>query len=234
VVDAALRRADGGLRLVDVAVAGFPADRGLTQWQGRALDASLTRCLRIWPHRNDTGGFFVAVLERVGGEVSPLEPAALERLDSDVMDDLAAYFQLPAGWRDGLDVIRWGGRYQHLASVDHDPGPVPPPELVGLPGAGVQVSPPKLTTAAAMRFGDRAARQVVDLEPEQAQAFIRRETSTLGAGQCAQLESPGYAIVRLRGFAIGLGAVKRADGGFRLASLYPKAWVGNAEVPDAR
>jgi 16S rRNA (cytosine1407-C5)-methyltransferase len=33
-------------------------------WAGQALDPELAGCLRIWPHHNDSGGFFVAVLEK--------------------------------------------------------------------------------------------------------------------------------------------------------------------------
>ena len=43
------------------------ADPGVTEWDGEAYDDSVTRAKRIYPHRNDTGGFFCAKL-RVGGE----------------------------------------------------------------------------------------------------------------------------------------------------------------------
>ncbi|WP_247000896.1 RsmB/NOP family class I SAM-dependent RNA methyltransferase [Halosolutus gelatinilyticus] len=36
---------------------------GLTEWNGDEYDESLTRAARIYPHHNDTGGFFVAKLE---------------------------------------------------------------------------------------------------------------------------------------------------------------------------
>lgn len=39
------------------------ADPGVTEWQGTAFDASVRHARRIWPHRNDTGGFFLARLE---------------------------------------------------------------------------------------------------------------------------------------------------------------------------
>ena len=42
-------------------------DPGVTEWEGETYDESVTRAKRIYPHRNDTGGFFCAKL-RVGGE----------------------------------------------------------------------------------------------------------------------------------------------------------------------
>jgi NOL1/NOP2/sun family putative RNA methylase len=65
VVDAVLD-VEAGVRLVPAAVDGFTASPGLTHWEGRALHADLRHALRIWPHQNDTGGFFIAVLEKNG------------------------------------------------------------------------------------------------------------------------------------------------------------------------
>jgi NOL1/NOP2/sun family putative RNA methylase len=39
---------------------------GITEWQGESFDESVTRAKRIYPHHNDTGGFFCAKLEVTG------------------------------------------------------------------------------------------------------------------------------------------------------------------------
>ena len=36
---------------------------GITEWDGESFDSSLEKGARIYPHQNDTGGFFVAKLE---------------------------------------------------------------------------------------------------------------------------------------------------------------------------
>ncbi|MHC3437975.1 RsmB/NOP family class I SAM-dependent RNA methyltransferase [Natrialbaceae archaeon A-gly3] len=36
---------------------------GITEWEGEEFDPSLEETMRIYPHHNDTGGFFVAKLE---------------------------------------------------------------------------------------------------------------------------------------------------------------------------
>lgn len=47
-----------------IEIPGFQVTAGLVSWSGRALDARLTRAVRVWPHHNDTGGFFVAKMRR--------------------------------------------------------------------------------------------------------------------------------------------------------------------------
>ncbi len=42
------------------------ADPGVTEWRGQTYDESVRHARRLWPHRNDTGGFFLAKLA-VGG-----------------------------------------------------------------------------------------------------------------------------------------------------------------------
>jgi NOL1/NOP2/sun family putative RNA methylase len=39
-------------------------EKGLTSWEGRDFDKSLSKCLRIYPFHNQTGGFFAAKIEK--------------------------------------------------------------------------------------------------------------------------------------------------------------------------
>lgn len=48
---------------IDCPVATAP---GVTEWQGTRFDPSVELARRVWPHLNDTGGFFLAKIE-VGG-----------------------------------------------------------------------------------------------------------------------------------------------------------------------
>ena len=49
-------------RVVDFEL-GLEHSPGLTEWDGTTYDSSLEKAARIYPHQNDTGGFFVAKLE---------------------------------------------------------------------------------------------------------------------------------------------------------------------------
>ena len=62
VVDKVIR--EGRARLIPISIPGFNASSGLTQWGNAQLDPSLVGAMRVWPHQNDTGGFFLALLER--------------------------------------------------------------------------------------------------------------------------------------------------------------------------
>ncbi len=46
-------------------VPGLKSHPGLTTWADRAYDSSIERCLRIYPHDNDTDGFFLALIQKV-------------------------------------------------------------------------------------------------------------------------------------------------------------------------
>jgi 16S rRNA C967 or C1407 C5-methylase (RsmB/RsmF family) len=67
IIDAVLR--DVGpdtLHVGPARIDGVTGSPGLTEWKGQSFHPSLANALRIWPHQNDTGGFFVAVLEKAG------------------------------------------------------------------------------------------------------------------------------------------------------------------------
>lgn len=56
-----LRTRDARLTPVELP---FPADHGLTEWNGVAYPEALRFCARIYPHHLDSGGGFVARIER--------------------------------------------------------------------------------------------------------------------------------------------------------------------------
>ncbi|AGB16430.1 NOL1/NOP2/sun family putative RNA methylase [Halovivax ruber XH-70] len=63
VVDRVLAREDCEVVPFDLAL---EHDSGLTEWDEETYDPSLAEAARIYPHQNDTGGFFVAKLEVTG------------------------------------------------------------------------------------------------------------------------------------------------------------------------
>lgn len=52
------------LRLLPARIDGLNCSAGITHWHGHALSEDLSRTMRLWPHQNDTGGFFVALLKK--------------------------------------------------------------------------------------------------------------------------------------------------------------------------
>jgi len=64
VVDYVLRRVEG-LEVLPVELESLRYEPGLTEWDGHELHPDLAYCARFYPHLNDTGGLFVAVLRRL-------------------------------------------------------------------------------------------------------------------------------------------------------------------------
>lgn len=64
VVDHALETTDAEMVEWDAPLETSP---GITEWEDQTFDKSLQKAHRVYPHQNDTGGFFVAKL-RVGGD----------------------------------------------------------------------------------------------------------------------------------------------------------------------
>jgi 16S rRNA C967 or C1407 C5-methylase (RsmB/RsmF family) len=59
VLDHVLDEADASIVPFDCPL---DADQGVTAWRDRTYDPAVRHARRIWPHRNDTGGFFLAKL----------------------------------------------------------------------------------------------------------------------------------------------------------------------------
>jgi len=74
IVDDLLRARDD-IELVDIDL-DVPAEPGLTEWEGRKFKSSMRKCLRFYPHRLNSWGFFVAKLRRrPRSERSPFQGA---------------------------------------------------------------------------------------------------------------------------------------------------------------
>lgn len=64
VVDALLREESLKVRLLPARIEGVRGEPGLGEWQGQAFSPELRNTLRLYPHLNDTGGFYLALFEK--------------------------------------------------------------------------------------------------------------------------------------------------------------------------
>ena len=228
IVAEVLEASAGRLALLPVTMQGLVTSPGVTRWQGRELDASLAHCLRVWPHRNDTGGFFVAVLEKAADAGCVAESAnagmALAQHDGDWMSTLADYYGLPDQLLPQFRLHRQTRRGLHLAAADHAPPAAPAPQASGLFLYRTNLRPPKLTTAGALLLGPHATQNRLDLTATQRDAYLRREELTPPRAQTGNC-GPGQVLVRYRGFTLGVAVLHRSG---ILESLFPRKWSGCA------
>jgi NOL1/NOP2/sun family putative RNA methylase len=217
----------GRLELLPAAVPGLASAPGVTAWAGRRLPDALGRCLRVWPQANDTGGFFIAVLEKRADAPCVPEPQPLPLLlgddDADWCAGLAAHYGIETAFAADFQSHRQTRRGLHLAAHDHRPPAAPPPQGSGLFFQRTNIRPPKLTTAGALLLGAQATRQVLNLDaPADRDAYLRREKLVPSRAQRADC-LPGQVIVRHRGFPLGVAVLHRSGD---LESLFPRKWSG--------
>jgi NOL1/NOP2/sun family putative RNA methylase len=219
------------VRLLPASLPGLVASPGLTEWAGQVFDRSLRHALRLWPQQNDTGGFFVAVLEKSDEapalpEIAPVEddwPPAPPHYLAMVVErfgltpaDLAPY-----------RLTHYGERRAYLLNADHRRIAAPPPDAAGMQFMRTRTNFPKLSTAAAIHLGGGASRNFIDLDEAQFAAYIERREFAVSAGQAGRCDhgATGYVLARYRGFTLGVAMFRQLPGGGGVAeSLFPKGW----------
>ena len=212
-------------------------DGGVTFFEGETYDRSLRGYVRLWPHRNDTGGFSCVLLQKldnIGGE-GPCTPrlrstssgSALQGSENSVAaefaerfgmsNELAAYRTCSGGRKRVLSLVGAGVRLPTSLT----------PQFCGIPLAHLKMTVPKPTTSAAIELGHCAGRRVVDVDKSQALRFVARQSVLLSVDQAASI-TRGHVIVRYRraerSYGLGIAIVRKAGVDRYLVSEYPKSW----------
>ena len=52
------------VKLKKIKLDGLKSSPGITKWEKKEFDSDVEKCMRIWPHQNDTGAFFIARMEK--------------------------------------------------------------------------------------------------------------------------------------------------------------------------
>ncbi len=234
VVDAVLQEWPEAVRLLPARVDGLRTAPGLTRWRGREFHPDLRHTMRIWPHHNDTAGFYVALMEKKAADAPhsaatpridrgspPDSGAGLHRLfpGDPVPAEIRRRFGLAARCYDRLCIIRKNRREISIVAADHRPPAIGKPAM-GLPFLRVGNRYPKLTTAAAMLLGAGATRNRIALSAGQLKAYLARRDFPATTGQLGG-NTGGYVMVTYQGSTLGLGCLHTAAG--VVESLYPKA-----------
>ncbi|MDA1029429.1 MAG: RsmB/NOP family class I SAM-dependent RNA methyltransferase [Bacteroidetes bacterium] len=210
--------------ILPVKIPGLTTSPGLTGWNEQSFDASMVRCARIWPHQNDTGGFFLALLRRTGKPDESLTEASTSRLTP----------LSPGEWPWKLhafneeDLLPWRNlafskKYNRFVGVNC----VPPTELrvqsIGMTGLNLKSDHPKFSTALAIKIGHLAQSAWAEIRPESLFDFWeRKRTSTIDFK--VGPEDVKTVVVRCGGVSLGLGSLQFPEK--EIDSRFPKVWGG--------
>lgn len=230
VVQHALDLFEDTIRLLPAQIPGFVSSPGLTEWNGQSFDSSMAFTMRVWPHQNDTGGFFVAVFEkskdghdRTGSERPTIR---LEQPNGifDWKSMLFHHFGTPQALLEEYRVFPIGGHTLNIDRLCHTIPDRMEIEGSGIPFIRTKSVVPRLTTAGAMLIGSSATKNVVQCDRTQAEAYLSRKTIRLPESQVRTCTGAGHVIVRFENVSLGTGFFRPLpDGGGELESLYPKS-----------
>jgi NOL1/NOP2/fmu family ribosome biogenesis protein len=227
VADAVLREYGGAVQLRPAHIDDFESSPGLTAWNGQQFDSSLANTMRVWPQQNDTGGFFIAVLEKIGddlgsGEMNPRTNTF--DADNEYLQIVVDRFGIPPEHFQNYRLFEPGGGKLYLVNHDHQAPIAPQPDAEGMLFMRIRVRYPKLTTAAALLFGDAATRNYVDVDDRQAKAYTSRQNFEMSNEQRQHCTDVGYILIRHRGYTLGVGLYYPRENGGVVESMFPKGW----------
>ncbi len=222
---------DDSFRILPLRPRGLKVVDGLTAWQGQTLPPELAGTMRLWPHHNDTGGFFVAVLEKLApSSAAAATPQPMVRAeDADRwLAPLQERLSFPPELFTRHTVVSPNRKFLALVSAE-----LTPPEFPLAISAGILLLRrkgrfPKLTTAVAQRIGLEAGQNRLELDEEQAVSYVGREDVVLRPEQASSCTGTGYVVVTHGNLAYGMGMLRmrEEDGMAYLESLFPEAHVG--------
>jgi NOL1/NOP2/sun family putative RNA methylase len=236
VLNSVLQRMPEGVRIRPIGLKGLKTSPGLTCWAGETYQDDLKHTIRIWPHSNDTGGFYIALLEKIGGkspkavhlpevahpDFQTIAGSTQQRLKdaSRMFDILRTRFGIERSVFDDLQLLKKSRRDIYAVAADHRP-PQMAKCISGLPLFHMHFKYPKMTTSCAAAFGCRAARNVINASHAQLRAFLSRKPFTLQKEQVRSCDGSGYVLVRYQNAILGVGLYEQNQS--VVASLFPKS-----------
>lgn len=201
--------------------------RGLARWNGVQYPSEMSRAFRVWPHQNDTGGFFAVALHRdeKGSElpVEPLDTAPEIRVASLIPEELE-HFRIPPDSLNGYRVHRVSSKYDSIEATSV----VAPPQKMcfsrGVRAINRKGKPNRLSTAGALLLGHLAHANRYSVSCPELNAYLSRRRIEARAGE---MDHAGVVLVSHCGKTMGRGVIRRFDhSNLVLESHFPRVWAG--------
>ncbi len=122
---------------------------------------------------------------------------------------------------DPFEYLRRGKRTIYLRNKDHHADLGLNLLFTGMPFLRIKMRIPKLTTVAALKFGDFATRNIARINREQELSYWKGESFKLKDEQIVDFDRPANIILKAQDLVIGMGFLNSQ---FEVESLAPKAW----------
>ncbi len=222
-------------RILPCSVPGFTWSPGLTSWQDTRFREEMENTLRVYPHQNDTGGFFVALLEKTedarkdfSRTSAPWRPdfeTRVRKVDVEPLRQLIQdRFGIEQAALEPFEIFRTNSKVASLLRKEHDLPRHPRLETVGLPLIHINMKHKKPTTSAAQLLGPAAGKHILQATQEQAEAYLSGATCAASPDQISNFETEGYVFVKYDGMFLGVGIFYSRGEAGELISQFPKAW----------
>ena len=242
VVDSVLRKFGAqNLKSIPAKIPEFKTCPGLTRWENQDYHESVQNAVRIWPHHNDTGGFFIAVLKKTGEAGSPrakerkqhatlsgMRPDEIHQKTKDIpkwINVIAERFGIEESELESYQIFSEKRERVSFTSDNHTLPLAPEINTTGLPLMRAHALYPKLTTPAVQLIGSLAKQNVIQLKRDQIESFMKRENLQIESEQMIRVTETGYVIVKYEENPLGVGFMKTGNKPpYRMESLFPKAW----------
>lgn len=229
IINASLQKHEGKITIEKVFTPGLKTMPGLTSWNSESFHPDLDRAVRIWPHHNNTGGFFSAVLRKAGysdSEPTDFHPEAEKQtLAEEFWGYAAQRFGIKSSRFANHDILAFNKKHSFLAFPYSWPASIPAPIQRGMPLARIYREKPKLKTGAAMAMGESATLNILILNRDQVESYVKRESFGLTPDQLGKNTTRGYVLLRYQGMDIGLGFLRVSDKDKYVESQLPRHWL---------
>ena len=223
--------------LEPINIPGFNTRPGLTSWNGEHFGNEMSRCIRIWPEDNDTGGFFLALIRKNGTLESNTGNAEINRnhvLQHEMglepcKPNLPTFeaFNLESRFLSQFAQITNGRKYARFISrsvlLDDQLSYL----SLGMTGANIKSGSPRLSTALSLKIGPHCQAGTVELVKEELPTYYTR--SAFERSFPFTRYSNPLSVALCEGRALGL--VHHEAITSSVASLFPKVW-GGVQVGD--
>ncbi len=239
IVHQALQKHADSISMVQTSIEGLKTAPGVTSWAGESFHPDIQHAFRIWPHQNNTGGFFTAILKKTKATVSYSNPPTiLDQNTSHEAPSLDPYlktinerFGLPDETFSNMNLARFG-KFMFIRSFGDLPLPDYEVLQTGLAFCRPLEKSQKLKTGAAMRWGSKATKNVLSLNESQAYAYGENATFEIDASNLPSDVTPGYVLLKMGEMYLGLGLLRMQNGSASIESLLPRHWISKLTRPE--